>query len=111
MFTLAQQTGSSCVQEYKDHSACTVSDIEHLVSAIQVDERLGAVQDLEARLKQSQEMADVFTNRERIFDLPASAFPALAGMHLSLHDYQSQPGHHVFACILCHFNGPSLILH
>jgi len=46
---------------------------------MQVDERLGAVQDLEARLKQSQEMADLFTNRERIFDLPPSPFPALAG--------------------------------
>jgi len=50
-----------------------------LVHAMQVDERLGAVQDLEARLKQSQEMADLFTNRERIFDLPPSPFPALAG--------------------------------
>jgi len=49
------------------------------VHAMQVDERLGAVQDLEARLKQSQEMADLFTNRERIFDLPPSPFPALAG--------------------------------
>ena len=46
---------------------------------MQVDERLGAVEDLEARLKQSQEMADLFTNRERIFDLPPSPFPALAG--------------------------------
>jgi len=49
------------------------------VHATQVDERLGAVQDLEARLKQSQEMADLFINRERIFDLPPSPFPALAG--------------------------------
>ena len=48
--------------------------------AAQVDERLGAVQDLEARLNQSQLQADIFTNRERIFDLPASPLPALAGL-------------------------------
>lgn len=47
---------------------------------VQVDERLGALQDLESRLKQSQLQADVFTNRERIFDLPASPLPALAGL-------------------------------
>lgn len=49
---------------------------------MQVDERCGAVQDLEARLTQSQEMADLFTNRERIFDLPPSPFPALTGTPL-----------------------------
>ena len=49
-------------------------------ATLQVDERLGAVQDLETRLKQSQETADLFTNRERIFDLPPSPFPALAGI-------------------------------
>ncbi|KAA6419936.1 MAG: dynein heavy chain axonemal [Trebouxia sp. A1-2] len=57
------------------------SDVEsfsELGDIAQVDERLGAVQDLEARLKQTQEMADLFTNRERIFDLPPSPFPALA---------------------------------
>lgn len=54
------------------------------MSAIKVDERLGAVQDLESRLEQSQEMADVFVNRERIFDLPPTPFNALAGGLLSV---------------------------
>ena len=73
--------------------------VEHVrqkpVHVMQVDERLGAVQDLEARLKQSQEMADLFTNRERIFDLPPSPFPALAGT--------SHPSHHVILFSVCLF--------
>ena len=65
----------------KMHSVTTLLSSLTLVAMLlkQVDERLGAVQDLEARMKQSQEMADLFTNRERIFDLPPSSFPALAG--------------------------------
>ncbi|DBB04834.1 TPA: hypothetical protein ACH3X3_010123 [Trebouxia sp. C0006] len=68
---------------------------------MQVDERLGAVQDLEARLKQSQEMADLFINRERIFDLPPSPFPALAEIQKmleplsSLWDMCSEFTHHL----------------
>lgn len=59
--------------------------------ALQVDERLIAVQDLESRLKQCQDQADVFVNRERIFDLPPSPFTALAGASLSVHCLASLP--------------------
>ncbi|KAL0050690.1 hypothetical protein WJX82_005287 [Trebouxia sp. C0006] len=80
------------------------SDVEsfsELGDIAQVDERLGAVQDLEARLKQSQEMADLFINRERIFDLPPSPFPALAEIQKmleplsSLWDMCSEFTHHL----------------
>ncbi|DBA79602.1 TPA: hypothetical protein ACH3X1_008288 [Trebouxia sp. C0004] len=80
------------------------SDVEafsELGDIAQVDERLGAVQDLETRLKQSQEMADLFTNRERIFDLPPSPFPALAEIQKmldplsSLWDMCSEFTHHL----------------
>ncbi len=67
-----------------------------------MDERLGAVQDLEARLKQSQEMADLFINRERIFDLPPSPFPALAGT--------SQPHLIMSLCSWCSCLLPEVLL-
>ena len=46
---------------------------------LQVDDRLTLAQDIEARLKDFEQKADLYAARERIFGLPPSEYPTLTG--------------------------------
>ncbi len=43
----------------------------------QVDDRMATVLDIEGRLNSYQDLADLYCNREEIFGLPRSDYPAL----------------------------------
>ena len=48
---------------------------------LQVDDRLTLAQDIEARLKDFEQKADLYAARERIFGLPPSEYTTLTGKH------------------------------
>ena len=48
-------------------------------NALQVDDRLTLAQDIELRLKDFEQKADLYAARERIFSLPPSEYPTLTG--------------------------------